>query len=158
MVASRELRFNHDILAHHQHTHLLPLMTELSSRGGFKRFHHESVLFHSVHQTSVGMVADDAGELCMVVVHDACVIDDDIVDIPMTGLIDDANTYVGIHLATKQRRSHLSNASFPLLKQVEHLLIRAVADSTGNGVAKDLNKESNTFTPFSGSEFNPGPA
>lgn len=69
MVTSRELRFNHDIPAHHQHVHLLPLMTALSSRGYFKRFDHNGSRLYLAHQTRIRMVADDAGELCMVVVH-----------------------------------------------------------------------------------------
>ena len=80
--------FNCDIPANHQYAHSLPLSADLWSRRPFKRFHHECFLFHLAHQRGVGMVADNAGELRMVIAHDARAVDDHILHMPITDFVD----------------------------------------------------------------------
>ena len=116
--------------------------------GLFKPFHGERPLPHPLHESCVGVIADNLVELSPVVSHHAGTVNDHVVDKPIAGVILQPKIQRSIDLGTNEVRPHLGKAALAFLKEIEDLLTVVLVDPIGNGISQELNEQADKFLLF----------
>lgn len=111
-------------------------------RRSFEEFDGDGLLLHLFHKAHVGHVANDTGELCAVVTHNAGPVNDDIIDQPVPRDMHEAKIDMRIDLLAFELSLDLSEMVFALLAQIGDLFVRMFVDSAGEGIPQELNEQS----------------